>query len=153
MTKHHLTLAASDVSYLTDLLGCGTLPVKTCRRAQALLWLHAGQGYTAVARALQVRYGTVSKWATCSRTGGQARLAFLHEAPRSGRPIRFDGVRQAKLVALACSPAPHGYARWSVRLLADRAVEPGLDTALSKSQVQRVLKKTSYSPTAKGSGV
>ncbi len=98
-------------------------------------------------------YGTVSTWAAHYRAGGTDRLAFLHDAPRSSRPVRFDGVQQAKLVALACTPAPTGYARWSVRLLADRAVELGLEQTLSKSQVQRVLKKTAYSLSASASGV
>jgi hypothetical protein len=62
-------------------------------------------------------------------------------------------MQQAQLIALACSPAPDGYARWSVRLLADRAVELALDTPVSKSQVQRILKKTSSSPSASGNGV
>lgn len=152
MAKHHLLLDASDVTYLTELLSGGTLAVKTYRRAQALLWLHQGQRYSSVARLLAVSYGTVSKWAAHYRAGGPDRLVFLHDAPRSGRPVRFDGVQQAKLVALACTPAPAGYARWSVRLLADRAVEMGLDEALSKSQVQRVLKKTFYSPSANANG-
>lgn len=55
-------------------------------------------------------------------------------------------------MALACSPAPEGYARWSVRLLADRAVELALEMPISKSQIQRLLKKTSYNLTASGSG-
>lgn len=152
MTKSHVSLTDSDVSYLTALLSGGRLGARTYRRAQALLWLHAGQTYQQVAGQLGVGYGRVSHWAGCYRAGGEDRLAFLLDQPRSGRPVRVDGVQQAKLIALACSPAPDGYARWSVRLLADRAVELALDTPVSKSQVQRILKKTSYSPSASGSG-
>jgi transposase len=152
MMKSHVLLSDSDRLYLTELVGTGSLPVKTYRRVQALLWLHEGQSYQQVATLLTLRYTTVSKWAAYYRTGGEQRLAFLHDAPRSGRPVRVDGPQQAKLVALACSPAPEGYGRWSLRLLADRAVELGLEQPLSKSQVQRVLKKTNCSPSASASG-
>ena len=45
------------------------------------------------------------------------------EAPRSGGPPRFNGVQRAALTALACTPAPVGHGRWTLRLLADKAVE------------------------------
>ena len=152
MTKSHVLLSDSDRLYLTALLGTGTLSVKTYRRAQALLWLDHGQSYQQVASVLALGYATVSKWAAYYRSGGEQRLAFLLDAARSGRPTRVDGTQQAKLVALACSPAPEGYARWSVRLLADRAVELALEAPVSKSQVQRILKKTRSSPSASASG-
>ena len=56
---------------------------------------------------------------------------------------KLDGDAEAHLIALACSESPEGYARWSLRLLADRMVELGYVGSISHEAVRRVLKKTS----------
>lgn len=57
--------------------------------------------------------------------------------------IKFDGEFEAKLVALACTDPPSGRTRWTVRLLADQAVELGIaPNGISPMTVQRTLKKT-----------
>ena len=55
---------------------------------------------------------------------------------------KIDGEVEAHLIALSCSAPPSGHARWTLRLLADRAVELELVEALSHETVRRVLKKT-----------
>jgi transposase len=62
------------------------------------------------------------------------------EKPR--RPVTFDGAFEARLIALACSGAPKGRHRWTVRLLAEKAVELHLAPSVSHMTVQRTLKKT-----------
>lgn len=57
-------------------------------------------------------------------------------------PRIFDGEKEARLIALACSEPPEGYARWSLRLLESKVVEFGIVEAASDSTIQRVLKKT-----------
>jgi transposase len=69
--------------------------------------------------------------------------AALFDKARSGRPVRIDGTQRAKITALACSAPPAGYARWSLRLLADKAVELQLCEAVSHNAVKEILKKTS----------
>ncbi len=76
----------------------------------------------------------------------------LAEAPRSGGPRRFDGVQRAAPTALARTPAPVGHGRWTLRLLADKAVEPCLVEAISHETVGQVLKKTNCGPTASSTG-
>ncbi|MFZ4439402.1 MAG: helix-turn-helix domain-containing protein [Syntrophales bacterium] len=58
------------------------------------------------------------------------------------REIIFDGAFEARLITLACSNAPEGRRRWTVRLLADKAVELKFAESVSHMTVQRVLKKT-----------
>ena len=55
---------------------------------------------------------------------------------------KADGELEAHLVALSCGEPPEGFARWSLRLLADRAVELEYVDSLSYETVRRVLKKT-----------
>jgi transposase len=73
--------------------------------------------------------------------------AALSEKPRSGRPVEIDGTQRAKLTALACSTAPPGHARWTLRLLADKAVELGFVEHISHNAVKEVLKKTACART------
>jgi len=58
----------------------------------------------------------------------------------------------AQLVALACSQAPEGYQRWTVRLLAEKAVELEYAKSVSHMTVQRVLKKMNVNLTSKNTG-
>ena len=69
----------------------------------------------------------------------------MADAPRSGRPIKIDGTQRAKITALACSDAPAGHARWTLRLLAAKVVELGYvgdGETVSHTQVGNILKKT-----------
>jgi transposase len=68
--------------------------------------------------------------------------AALFDKPRSGKPPRIDGTQRAKITALACSKAPDGHARWSLRLLADKAIELGFVDTISHNAVKEILKKT-----------
>jgi transposase len=77
----------------------------------------------------------------------------LYDRPRSGKPPRIDGAARAKITALACSAAPRGHARWTLRLLADKAVELGFCESISHETVKEVLKKTVSNRTANAPGV
>jgi len=68
------------------------------------------------------------------------------------KDVRFDGNFEAHLIALACSDAPDGRSRWTVRLLADKAVELKLTPEISHMSVQRILKKTNLSLTSADTG-
>ena len=66
----------------------------------------------------------------------------LYDKPRPGAPNRFDGKARAKITSLACTKAPKGYSKWSLRLLAENAVELGIVDKISHKHVSRILKKT-----------
>ena len=140
MNKQHITLSDADRSTLISLLAASTLSAKTFKRATALLELDRGKTLQDVAATLQTHYTTVASWRDRYNANG---LACLHDAPRSGRPIEVDGTQRAKITALACSDAPEGHARWSLRLLAQKAVESNLCEHVSHTLVADVLKKTS----------
>jgi transposase len=71
---------------------------------------------------------------------------------RPSVPRIFDGEKEARLIALACSKPPEGHARWSLRLLESKVVELGIVEAASDSTIQRVLKKTLFGRTAANTG-
>ncbi len=140
MKKQHVQLTSVDRAYLENLIRKGQQTAKSYRRALCLLELDRGQTYTAVSKTLQVTIPTLSTWAALYQEKG---LKVLQDQPRSGRPIQIAGEQRAKITALACSEPPEGYARWSLRLLADKAVELGYFEHLSHTEVADILKKTS----------
>jgi hypothetical protein len=64
----------------------------------------------------------------------------------------FDGEKEAKLIALACSKPPPGRARWTLRLLENKVVELNIVDRASDSTIGRTLKKTFSSPIADSNG-
>ena len=143
-------LPAADQAALEDFTRTGCRPVRAVRRAQALLALATGIGQQAAGQAVDLSRQAVSKVRRrYEEAGWQAALA---EAPRSGGPRRFDGPQRAALTALACTPAPVGHSRWTLRLQADKAVELCLVDTISHETVSQVLKKTNCSPIASSTG-
>jgi len=138
MIKEHIKLSQNDQDFLVTLLANGQSSARVFKRATALLELHRGKTLTAVAQTLQVTSYTVSLWRDSYNSSA---LAFLHDKPRPGRPLLIDGLQRAKVTALACSSAPEGHARWTLRLLADKAIELGFCDNLSHTQTRRILKK------------
>ena len=141
MQKEHVKLSQTDLDFLTNFLAKGQAPVRVFKRSTALLELHLGKTLSAVATSLRVTPLTVSKWRDAYNSSG---LVFLHDKPRSGRPIEISGQERAKITALACSTPPQGRVRWTLRLLADKAVELGYCESLSHTQTRRMLKKMSF---------
>ena len=62
-------------------------------------------------------------------------------------PPKVDGEFEARLIALACQQPPEGYAKWNLRLLADKSIELGYIEAVSHMTISRVLKKKNLSLT------
>jgi putative transposase len=139
MKKQHVQLTQTDREYLENLIRKGQLTAKIFRRALGLLELDRGQTYTVVSKTLKVCIPTLSTWAALYKEKG---LKVLQDEHRSGHPIQIDGEQRAKITALACSQPPEGYARWSLRLLADKAVELGYFEHISHTEVADILKKT-----------
>lgn len=140
-----VSLTDDELRSLTNLTRRGTAAARVQTRARILLMLHRGRIPDAVASALQVGVATVFNVKRRYLRDGLS--AALHDKPRSGTPARINGAARAKITALACSTAPDGHARWTLRLLAERAVELGFVEAISHNTIKEVLKKTLSSRT------
>ena len=141
MRKQHIELRQADKRFLQQLLKKGSLKAIIFKRATALLQLDSGETLRQVSQTLGVSYPTVLTWRDRYLAEG---LAFLQDKPRSGRPIELSGSQRAKITALACSTPPEGRARWTLRLLADKAVELGHLKRLSHTAARKILKKTNF---------
>lgn len=150
MKKQHVELSRKDQSYLESLLSKGTLKVRKQKRILGLLELNRGKTYESVIELLKVSRPTIKSWADKYKEEG---LVFLNDKPRPGRPIGLSGEDRAKITAIACSTPPDGYARWSLRLLADKLVELEIVDSISFRQVGYVLKKMNCNLIEKDNGV
>lgn len=118
-----------------------TTTPRTVKRARILLLTHEGIPDPEIVTRVEVSICTVRNIRRRYQTEG---LNLLKEKPRPGRPNIFDGETRAKITALACSPAPEGRGQWSLRLLADKAVELGYVEDIHFDTVGEILKKTRF---------
>jgi transposase len=140
-----IKLTDDELRSLTMLLRKGTIATRKHTRARVLQLLDQEKHPSIIAETLSISRQTVFKLKR--RYQDEGLQAALSEHPRSGKPVRIDGIGRAKLTALACSDAPSGYARWTLRLLADKAVELGFVEAISHNHVRQILKKTNFDRT------
>ncbi len=108
---------------------------------RALILCKADEGLTdqQVAEALMVGPSTVGRVRQRCVAGGLERA--LNDLPRPGQRRKLAGKQEAHLVAVACSAAPEGHTRWTLRLLADPVVKLELTDSSSRETVRQVLKK------------
>ena len=125
---------------LKTLLRRGASAARVQTRARVLDLLHRGQHPTSIAATLNLSLPTVFN--IKRRYLEEGLDSALQDKPRPGTPRRIAAEARAKLTALACSEAPQGHARWTLRLLADRAVSLGFVDSISHNAVRQILKKT-----------
>jgi putative transposase len=142
MAKPHVILSAADQEELTRLLHQSGLRSKVFKRVSALLELHKGKSIEEVRKILGLCYPTMAKLIDNYQQNG---LACLKDKKQPGRPAFIDGKQRAAITALACSEAPEGHGRWTLRLLADKVVELGYCETISHEYVGQILKKTKCS--------
>lgn len=147
---HRIILTEAEREQLTELTRRGTAKARDVRRAQALLRAARGQTDTTIAEAVGVHARTVARWRERAATEGVSHAVV--DRPRPGAKRLLDTVAETALIATACSDAPDGHARWTMRLLADRLVELEVVPSISYETVRRTLKKTSSNPGASSTG-
>jgi putative transposase len=145
-----INLSTNELRSLTTIVKRGATSARVQTRARVLDLLHRERAPADIAAVLGVGVATVFN--IKRRYLAEGLNAALHDKPRSGQPCRIDGTARAKITALACSTAPAGHARWTLRLLADKAIELGFCESISHSTVQEVLKKTDSSRTVRSRG-
>lgn len=147
--KYVLKLSEEERKVLGDLLRKGKAAGWKLLRAQALLKCDQGPSGPAwpdarIAEAFGCTGRSLENWR--KQAVEQGPLSLLeHKASAKPRSTKLDGEGEARLTALACSQAPPGYARWSLRLLADHLVILEVVDEISHETVRRVLKKTTFS--------
>lgn len=156
MNKRYVVrLSAEEREQLRSLVSKGKAAAYKIKHANILLKADAdGPAWTDehIAEAFSVHGKTVGN--VRERFVLRGLEAALNRKKRQQQPREkiLDGAKEARLIALACSQAPQGRSRWTVRLLADKLVEMQIVESISYETVRRTLKKTSSSRTCSGAG-
>lgn len=155
--RYRVTLTKEERRKLESLTRKGKTNARRFVRARALLLCDAGPDGPAwkvadTAEALGVTPRTIEHLK--KRFVEEGLDVALEGKPREKPPreVVFDGAFEARLLTLACSEAPEGYQRWTVRLLADKVIELNIAPSVSHMTVQRALKKTNVNLTSGSTG-
>lgn len=149
--RYRVTLSEDERGRLEELTRCGKTAALTFIRARALVLCDAGPHGSPwkvadVAEALGITARTIEHLKERFVEEG-IEAALQRKAHAKPPRLFFDGAFDARLTALACSPAPAGRVRWTVRLLAEKVVELKIAPKVSTMSVQRALKKMNLSLT------
>lgn len=149
MIRYTIKLTKSEVEELRGIINKGSHTSQTFRTAYVLLNCDEGKYCEKVTNEQLAKVLKIGM-----RTIDRIKKKFVEEgleATLERRPTtriyerKVDGEVEAKLVTLCCSDPPKGYAKWSLRLLADRMVELKYVESISYVTVREVLKKTNLS--------
>ena len=143
--KYVVTLVDDEREKLLKLIGSGTAKARILSRARILLKANEGWQDKEISQALDVSIPTVER--VRKRfvfEGFEASLKSRHPQRQYSR--KLDGEQEARMVVLVCSSPPEGYARWSLRLLADRVVQMKIIDSISHETVRQVLGDNELKP-------
>jgi transposase len=150
MNTYKVTLKQEERNQLTEITRTGTHAARKIIHALILLNVDRGPYNTEqqineeICKVLKIGMRTIDR--VKKRFVEEGLDAALKMAPTSREYDKLvDGDMEAHLIALACGEPPKGYARWSLRLLADKLVELRIADNISYETVRRTLKKTNLS--------
>ena len=159
LKKYVVKLSAEEREYLDQLIRKGKGPAQRLMKARILILLKAdvGEGeegwsdsriIEAVATSASMIYRVRKQLV---EEGFEAVLSRKQRVTPAV-PRIFDGEKEAKLIALACSEPPKGRVRWTLRLLEEKVVELNIVDKASDNTIGRVLKKRSQTPRPRAVG-
>jgi len=155
--RYRVTLTGKEREELEALTKTAKTNAKRFLYARSLLLCEAGPQGPAwavadTAEAMGVTPRTIEHLKKRFVEEGLAAALERKQPEKPPREVTFDGAFEARLIALACSKTPEGRRRWTVRLLAEKAVELSLAPSVSHMTVQRILKKTNLSLISESTG-
>jgi transposase len=150
MAKYRIKLTQEEVSELSSIINKGSHTSQTYRAAYVLLNCDEGSfsiGKSTneqITKILKIGMRTIDRIKQKCVEGG---IDCALERAESKRIYakKVDGDLEAKIVQLCCSEPPGGFARWTLRMLADKVVELEYIDKLSHVSVHKTLKKTNLS--------
>lgn len=138
-----IKLTKREVKYLQEFGKKGHRKARAIIRAKVLLLIHKGKKEKAIADILDISQRTVAYIKERYRNEGLE--SALEEKPRSGQPKKYSKKHEAEIIAQACTSAPKGRKRWTVRLLTKEVKKKKGFKAINRESVRLVLKKAKLS--------
>lgn len=155
--SYSIQLTQEERQQLQQLCSKGKTTARSIRRAQILLWAdeHRPEGKLKdkeIAERLQIHTNTVHLVRKRFVEQGLQKTVERKKRLTPPNPPKVTGELEAKIIALSCSQPPAGRSRWTLRLLADKAVELHYIDSISYDTVDRILKKANLSLTSRNAG-
>ncbi len=155
--KYIVSLTAEERQILEQLTKRGKSPVYKVNHARILLLADTSNedgSWTdkAISKALDISIATIERVRRLLVEQG-IEAALSRQTLKNTKSHKLDGEQEAHLIAIACSQAPAGFARWTLRLLAKRMVELEIVESISHETVRQTLKKTNLNPGSRNRGL
>jgi len=152
--KYVVRLSTEERKQLSDFVRSGKRSARLLTKARILLKADvsdAGEGWSdgKIAAALDTSIANIERTRRQLVEEGFEAVLVRKYNPNSAPRRIFDGEAEAKLIALACGPAPTGYARWTLSLLEEKVVELNIVEKASDNTIGRTLKKRMARPVCK----
>ena len=140
MRTDKIELTRKEKKYLNDLTKTGKRNAKEFERAYVLLALDKGKSHEEIEDFFDV--SRITTWRIKKKYNELGAEEAIKEGERSGQPVKYKEKEQAEIVAVACTKAPEGRARWTLSLLQKNLKhKKGLET-INKETIRLTLKKT-----------
>jgi len=140
MKNQKIKLKKEERKFLQEFLKRGTQKVRTIARANVLLLLDEGWEINIISKMLTVHRQRI--WRIKKRFLEEGLNSALDEKPRSGQPIKYTKKHEAEIIAQACTKAPKGRKKWTIRLLTKELKKKKGFRKINRESIRLVLKKT-----------
>lgn len=143
MSKKAIKLKSKDREFLINLTKTGNRNSREFERAYILLALDKGKTHQEITEFYNVSRITI--WRVKSKYLSEGVQEAVKDELRPGQPIKYNETDNAEIIAMACSQAPDGRARWTVRLLEKTLKERKILVTINRETIRLLLKKTNVS--------
>lgn len=140
-TKTKFELKGKDRKFLSNLTKTGNRNAREFERAYVLLALDKGKLHEEITDFLDVSRITI--WRVKQKYLQEGVREAIKDEPRPGQPLKYTEVDKAEIIATACSKAPEGRSRWTLRLLEKTMRQKGV--MITRESIRLILKKTNVS--------
>lgn len=143
MNKITVQLKSKDREFLVNLTKTGNRNSREFERAYILLALDKGKKHEEISEFYNVSRITI--WRVKSKYLNEGVQEAIRDDPRPGQPIKYNETDKAEIIAMACSKAPEGRARWTIRLIEKTLKERKVMVTINRETIRVLLKKTNVS--------
>jgi len=143
MNNLKIKLKKEEREFLKDFLKKGTKKARAIARANVLLLADEGWETDTIAKMVKVHRQRI--WRIKKRFLKEGLKSALEEKPRSGQPRKYNERHEAEIIAEACTSAPKGRKRWTIRLLTKKLRQKTGLQKINRESVRLILKKTKQS--------
>lgn len=140
MNKSVIKLTKKELKFLQDYKKSKDHSLREYNRANILLLLHEGKKESDIADFLNIERTTI--WRTKQKYLKVGLEKSLEEKARSGQPQKYSDHHKAEVIATACSKAPEGRSRWTLRLLTTTLKKQKGMSSINRETIRLILKKT-----------